>query len=429
MVSLGCAKNLVDSEHMLGLLHADGYEPAGDLEDADIAVINTCGFIQDAVEEAIETTLEMVRLKNRKKIHKVIVAGCFVQRYGYKLSREIPEVDGWLGTGEIHRIVEIIERGRADNGPGPMFIGRPRFLADHTVPRLRSAPFYSAYLKIAEGCSHHCTYCMIPRLTGPYRSRTPESLVEEATSLVRHGAKEINLVAQDISRYGQDLVPRTGIEDLLEPLLKISGIRWLRLIYCHPEGVSERLLDLIEREEVLCPYLDIPFQHIHPEILDKMGRSCPGEHPLALLERIRARKRRISVRTTLMVGFPGETEAQFQALYDFVETARFDHLGVFVFKREKGTRAARWGPSVPVEVSAKRRDAIMALQAGISRTLNRRMIGRVIPVLIEGPCDETDLLLKGRSATMAPEVDSQVLINKGEGVVGEIDAGIDHRGL
>ncbi len=419
LISLGCAKNLVDSEHMLGLVRSRGFGLASGIEEADIAVINTCGFIQDAVEEAIDTILEVARLKRRGKLKKLVVVGCFVQRYGYKLLKEIPEVDGWLGTGEIYRIAELI--GKNNSGVSvPFFIGRPTYLADHSTPRVRTTPLFSAFLRIAEGCSHRCTYCIIPSLRGPFRSRTLKSLVIEAEEMARQGVKEINLVAQDTTMYGKDLEEDVGIEDLMEQLVGIKGIRWIRLLYCHPNAISNRLLSMMESEEVICPYLDLPLQHVNQEILRAMGRVSGEETIWELIERIRAGKRRISIRTTLMVGFPGEKEETFSELIDFVKMARFDHLGVFVFSREKGTAAAGFRPAVEREVAERRLDEIMALQAGISKDINHRMVGHMIPVLIEGPSPETDLLLKGRTATMAPDVDTQVLINKGEGVAGEI---------
>ncbi|MBW1818928.1 MAG: 30S ribosomal protein S12 methylthiotransferase RimO [Deltaproteobacteria bacterium] len=418
LISLGCAKNRVDSEHMLGILAAGGFGIAQSIEEARIAVINTCGFIQAAAEEAVEAILEAVRLKQEGRLKRVIVAGCFVQRYGYKLLREIPEVDGWLGTGDIARIVRVLERP-AEDAP-PMLISRPTYLADHAVPRIQSTPFYSAYLKIAEGCSHGCTYCIIPKLRGPYRSRPLESLVEEAGIMASRGVREINLVAQDTTFYGGDRPGEGGLEDLLEAMVHIRGIRWIRLLYCHPERISDRLLQLIEDHEVICPYLDIPLQHVNRRQLTAMGREPGNEPPMALIERIRSRRRAISVRTTLMLGFPGETASMFRELREFVRQAELDYLGAFVFSPEQGARAARFAGAVPEEAAQKRREEIMALQQEIVERRSRRFVGRTLPVLVEGVCSETDLLLTGRTATMAPEVDGRVLINEGRGIEGEI---------
>jgi len=419
LISLGCAKNLVDSEHMLGILDSKGFGLASSIEDAEFALINTCGFLQTAVEEAIDTILETARMKNEGKLKRLVVAGCFVQRYGYKLVKEIPEVDGWLGTGEIRRVADILSNNDK-TAPVPFFIGRPTFLADHHLPKIQATPFYTAYLRIAEGCSHRCTYCLIPSLRGPFRSRRIESLIKEAEGMAGRGVKEINLIAQDTSQYGNDLYGETRLEDLLEGLIKIRGIRWVRSLYVHPNNVSERLLDLIDSEEAICPYLDLPFQHVNQTLLKSMGREPGRETPGELIERIRNRKRMISIRTTLMVGFPGETDEMFDQLCAFVKMVEFDHLGVFAFSPEKGTAGARLRPAVDRDTAENRLAEIMTLQAAISKKINQRKIGRRLPVLIEGTSPETDLLLSGRTATMAPDVDTKVLINEGEGVVGEI---------
>ena len=419
LISLGCSKNLVDSEHMLGLIKSKGFELASSIEDAGIAVINTCGFIRSAVEETIDTILEVAELKKQGKLKQIVVAGCFVQRYGYKLLREMPEVDGWLGTGEIYRIADIIENLDSD-ADVRFFIDRPTYLADHSVPRVRTTPFYSAYLRIAEGCTHRCSYCIIPGLRGPLRSREIESLITEAEKMADLGVKEINLIAQDITIYGNDLEVDVCLEELLERLANIEGLEWIRLLYCHPKGISDRLLALIESNKAVCPYLDLPLQHVNHEILRAMERDPGKETPGELIERIRSVGRKISLRTTLMVGFPGETEAMFEELYGFVEETRFDHLGVFIFSPEQGSAAARLRATVGPEVARMRLDKIMNLQAEIAKEINQQMVGLTQPVLIEGVSPETDLLLTGRTATMAPDVDGQVLINKGEGVAGEI---------
>lgn len=420
LISLGCAKNLVDSENILGVLQSLGYHPAPELESARIAVINTCGFIQSAVEEAIDTILQVAELKKAGKLEKLIVVGCFVQRYGRKLPAEMPEVDGWLGTGEIQRIAEILLNNKKA-GKAPLLIGRPEFLADHETPRTQTTPFYSAFLKIAEGCAHSCSYCVVPHLRGPLRSRRLSSLLAEAEAMAGRGVKEINLVAQDTTQYGKDLEQEViGLEDLLEALLGIRGLSWIRVLYCHPGGISERLLELMESEEAICPYIDLPLQHIDKQILRAMGRGGGKDDLRALIESIRSRKRHISLRTTFMVGFPGETEAMFRELCDFVRQAEFEHLGAFVFSPESGTRAARLKKTVERQVAQQRLDELMTLQAGIAKEHNRKLVGRTLPVLIEGSSRETDLLLNGRTAAMAPEVDGQVLINEGEALIGEI---------
>ena len=418
LVSLGCSKNLVDSENMLGLLKDRGFHIVSRMEEAQIAVINTCGFIQSAVEETIETILAFIDRKKRGRLEKIFVTGCFVQRYGYKLREEMPEVDGWVGTGEIGRIGDVLEArpGRSS----ALLINRPKHLSDHRTPRVQTTPFYSAFLKIAEGCSHQCSYCTIPALRGPFRSREKDSLIIEAEGMAARGVREINLIAQDTTHYGGDFEDNIGLEDLLIELLEVEGIKWLRILYGHPHRISDRLLKLMEREDKICPYLDIPLQHCNVDILKAMGRTSKRETPMELLERVRSISRPLSLRTTLMVGFPGETDEIFQELYDFVKTVAFDHLGSFVYSPEKGTPAARLKDSIDRKTAEERQEIIMGLQKDIIREKNIGMKGKIVPVLIEGPSPETDLLLRGRTAEMAPDVDSQVLINKGMGTVGEI---------
>jgi len=417
-ISLGCVKNLVDSEYILGLIKEEGYDITDDPLDAEIAIVNTCAFITSAVEEGIGTILDLARLKEKGHLQSLFVVGCLVQRYGRKLLRQIPEVDGCLGTGQIYRTPEAL-KAQGDSSP-VLFLDKPRFLADHRAPRLQTTPFYSAYLKIAEGCSHPCSYCIIPSLRGPFRSRTVDSLFIEAQNMVARGVKEINLVAQDTSWYGHDLDPPRMLEDLLEKLLTISGLKWLRILYAHPYHLTERLFELIDSEEVLCPYLDLPIQHINPDILRAMGRSSDSESIPQLIERIRRRSRKIALRTTVMIGFPGETEDRFRELCNFIREAKFDRLGAFPFSPEKGAPAVRLKNGIPQEVVKRRIDEIMEIQADNSTELNKDLVGKTVPVLVEGFHPETDLLLSGRTAIMAPEVDGQVLINRGTAAVGEI---------
>jgi ribosomal protein S12 methylthiotransferase len=408
VISLGCAKNLVDSEHILGWLKEKKYALVVELDEADIAIINTCGFIQPAVGEAIRTILDVSERKRKGQLQKLYVVGCFVQRYGYKLRQEMPEVDGWAGPGEIHRITELLQERRRK---APLFlINRPTFLPDHRTPRVQSTPPYSAYLKIAEGCSHRCSFCIIPQLRGPFRSRSPESLVEETVQMVERGVKEVNLIAQDTTMYGRDLKGGYRLEDLVERLVQVRGISWIRILYSHPERITDRLLELMEPPSPLCPYLDIPIQHVDPEVLRAMGRAMDEAKVWQLIERIRSRNQKISLRTTVMVGFPGETEAAFNRLLRFVKDAEFDHLGAFVFSPEKGTAAYRLKGPVDKALAARRRDRIMRLQAKISRKKNKGRIGRVYPVLVEGARLGRGFRVAGRTAFMAPEVDGQVHI-------------------
>jgi ribosomal protein S12 methylthiotransferase len=415
VVSLGCAKNLVDSEHMLGMLSSAGFNLCGDIDQAEVAVINTCGFIEPAVQEAIDTILEVAGRKKEGRLKRLIVTGCLFQRYGYKIRREMPEVDAWLGTSELHRIVETIE-----NPEGPsVHISRPCGPPLSDQPRLRTTPFYSAYMKISEGCSNHCTYCTIPAIRGPLRSRSIESLVSEAELMRDEGVKEINLIAQDTTEYGRDLYGGGSLEDLLEALLEVEGIPWIRALYSNPAGVTNRLLDLLEAEDRLCPYLDIPVQHVNSLILSLMGRPYDKAFLEDLISNIRSRRRKISLRTTVMVGFPGETQQLFEELEAFVVRNRFDYLGSFPYSPEKGTASERLTGRVAPGTARKRLKRIMYRQAKISLALNRGLIGSCREVLVEGASDDTDLLLKGRTAAMAPDVDVQVLINKGSARVGE----------
>lgn len=418
LASLGCAKNLVDSENMLGIIASKNYPITTDIGMADIVIINTCGFIQSAVEETIDTILGAVKRKKGGDLERVFVTGCFVQRYGYKLRREMPEVDGWLGTGEIMRVLELVES--SEDNSTPFFIGKSDFLADHDIPRIQMTPFYSAYLKIADGCSHKCSYCKIPAIRGALRSRSIRSLVSEAKSLRDKGVKELNLIAQDTTMYGADINNDVTIEKLLEELLLVDGIEWFRLLYSHPLEISNALLALMAKEDRIAPYLDIPFQHVNSHILRLMGREIREETPMELIQRVRSIKRSLSLRTTMMVGFPGESDEVFAELLNFVRDVKFDHLGTFIYSPEPGTAAARLKDIPDSKTAEQRRRKIMELQAAISLEKNRGMIGKTVPVLIEGVSSETDLLLTGRTSRMAPDVDSQVLINSGNGVVGEI---------
>jgi ribosomal protein S12 methylthiotransferase len=418
VINLGCAKNLVDSEYILGYIKEQGYDIVDDPIDANIAIVNTCAFIRPAVDESIDTILELAHLKDQGHLTYLFVVGCFVQRYGRKLLKEMPEVDGWVGTGQIHRIGEILNEKGADTPF--LFIDKPRFLADHTAPRAQSTPFYSAYLKIAEGCSHHCSYCIIPSLRGSFRSRTINSLCIETKHMIERGVKEINLVAQDTTSYGHDLDPPQRLEDLLKKLLAISGLHWLRILYAHPYHVTEGILDLIDSEKILCPYIDVPIQHVNPDILSAMGRPLQAESISQFVEKIRKRSRKITLRTTVMIGFPGETEEQFKELCTFLQEAEFERLGVFAFSQEKGTHAARLKNSIPKNVVEDRIQKLIKIQADISRKSNKKLVGTTVPVMVEGLSPETDLLLTGRTARMAPDIDGQVLINEGEATVGEI---------
>ena len=415
IISLGCPKNRVDSEYVVGSLFSSNFDITEKIEDADIAIINTCGFIQDAVRESIDVILEMARFKTEGSLKKLVVMGCMVQRYGYKLMREIPEVDIWVGTGQFFRISDILKK--YEKG---FFISRPSHIQEQKLPRFQSTPFYTAYVKISDGCSHRCSYCLIPKLRGSTKSVKPDIILNETRELVRNGVKEINIVAQDITAYGKDLYGNMGLEDLIEMLLGIKEIEWIRLLYLHPSGISDRLLKLMEHEDRICPYMDIPIQHVNDHILSLMGRGYNKGFLLDLINRIKALRRRIFLRTSIMVGFPGETGEIFSELCDFIKDTEWDHLGVFVFSPEEGTSAARLKDQMNMKVAKERRDELLSLQAEISRKKNREMVGKTVPVLVEGFHPETEFLLVGRTPGMAPDIDGQVIINKGHGIIGEI---------
>ncbi len=419
MISLGCAKNLVDAEQVLGGLVESGWRVVDRDDEADLIVVNTCGFIQPAVEEAIETILAAAAAKTERPV-RLIVMGCLVQRYGRKLPRLIPEVDHWLGPGELPRLLELAS-GQAGEGdePGPKIqLGRPTFLRQAIDPRtLTTGPGW-AYLKVAEGCSHGCTFCLIPKLRGPFRSRTVADVTAEADSLVAGGVRELVLVAQDTSRFGLDR--GENLPQLIQALDRIPELTWVRLLYLHPDEVQDGLIQAIADSRRVVPYFDLPIQHASPGILKAMGRQRGPAEISGLIQSIRQRIPEAVVRTTVMVGFPGETEDDFERLLDFIRRERFDHLGCFTYSPEAGTRSARLeGECDPAEAQA-RRDEVMALQAEISGQKLRQWEGRLVEVLVEGAHPESDLLLAGRTWFLAPEVDGQVIIIDGPARAGQM---------
>ncbi len=419
MVSLGCAKNLVDAEVMLGYLPADRFEIVTEEAQADIIIVNTCAFIGDAKEESIETILEVADQKRHGRCRLLVVAGCLPQRYPAELAAELPEVDIFMGPGEVPRIVELIDAWQRRRET-LQAVGRPEYLYDHTTPRVKSSPFYSAYVKIAEGCSNHCSYCIIPQLRGPLRSRSIDSVVAEVRRLTAEGVKEINLIAQDITAFGADRSDGARLETLLRELVKIEELRWLRLLYAYPDGISDELIELMAGEEKICNYLDLPLQHIDDTVLGLMNRRMDQQAVRALIERLRIRVPDITLRTSFIVGFPGETEQQFTELLRFVNEGHFDRVGVFRYSREEGTPAAALPDQVPERVKKARLEKLMKAQQRVSFRRNRALVGRVEPVLVEGYSEETELLLSGRSVRQAPDIDGQVYITAGQADVGSI---------
>ncbi len=417
--SLGCPKNLVDSEVMLGSLHQAGWRLSLG-EEADVVLVNTCGFIRDAKEESIEAILSAARDKEAGKYKYLVVAGCLPQRYKKELPQELPEVDLFLGTNEVGEAAGLLEKLVRGELKKREVIGRPRFLYDHETPRILSSGPASAYIKIAEGCSNRCAYCVIPKIRGRLRSRTIPSVFAEVEKAAAQGVKEVNLIAQDITAFGQDKSDGPNLAALLRALVQAKGIRWLRLLYAHPAHLTADLVSLIREEEKICKYLDLPIQHINDGILKAMNRRTSGQSLREVLAGIRREVPGIALRTSLMVGFPGETQKAFQELFEFVKEFEFDHLGVFTYSPEEGTRAGKMKGRVPAKVQAERYHQIMALQKKISRKKERQQIGSRVEVLIEGAGKKAGVIWEGRTQRQAPEIDGLTFLTKGEGIPGEI---------
>jgi len=416
LISLGCAKNLIDSEIMVKQLVEMGYLMTESLAEAELILVNTCGFLESAVQEAINTILETARYKKESGCAALVVAGCMVQRYGKKLLDQLPEVDLFVGTSHYHQLQTILESNLSGN-PRRLWIGRPLH-RDGKPARLRSTGPHTAYLKIAEGCDNSCSFCIIPHLRGPLRSRKPDDILTEAAELAADGVKEINLIAQDTTAYGKDLGDARALPRLLTLLDRVPGLSWIRLLYAYPDRISDELLDVLSHSTKIVPYLDIPIQHCVPGILEKMGRRA--ENPERVIEKIRTAVPGIALRTSVMVGFPGETRRDFNALVSFMKRIQFDHAGVFAFSPEAGTRAARFDSRPGKRAAQRRRTELLEIQREISGQKLAERVGEIVTVLIEGPHPETDLLLSGRLATQAPEVDGSVIITAGDCEAGEI---------
>ncbi len=416
IVSLGCPKNLVDSEVMAGILMRRGFRLTTDAREAGIIIINTCAFILPAKEEAIEAILTAATYKKTAACHRLIVAGCLPQRHGAELARAIPEVDLFIGTAEVPHIAEHLTGMATPRYDGPRVrTGRPDFLMHAGHPRRLMTPSYTAYLKIAEGCGNSCSYCIIPNLRGPARSRTPEDIVAEARKLVGRGVKELILIAQDTTAYGRDLPDRPSLTGLLRELAALEELVWIRLLYSHPAKITPELIRILNGDPKICPYLDMPIQHIDDEILGAMNRRGNGRKIRSLLKTLRAEGPDIALRTSLIVGFPGETKKKFSELMDFVRTARFDHLGVFPYYREEGTAAAALPARIPAAEKERRRELIMDAQADISGQLLRRRLDTVETVLIEGKSGQADYPFVGRTRRQAPEIDGITFV-RGRGL-------------
>ncbi len=410
-ISLGCDKNLVDSEVMLGLLDKKGYQIVDSEEDADIIVVNTCCFIHDAKEESIQTILEMAEYKKEGKLKALIVTGCLAQRYQQEIIDEIPEVDAVLGTTSYDHIVEAVEEALAGNGH--VVLEDVDALPDVKEKRLVTTGGHYAYMKIAEGCDKHCTYCIIPKLRGNYRSVPMEKLLAEAKDLADQGVKELILVAQETTVYGKDLYGEKSLHKLLRELCKISGIQWIRILYCYPEEIYDELIQTIKEENKVCHYLDLPIQHASDAVLKRMGRRTSKAQLVEIIEKLRKEIPDISLRTTLITGFPGETQEQHEELKDFVDEMEFDRLGVFTYSPEEDTPAATMTEQIPEEVKEDRQAELMELQQEIAFDLAEDMVGREVLVMIEGKVADENAYV-GRTYRDAPNVDGLIFINTDE---------------
>src|SRR5215467_6857194 len=438
-VSLGCPKNLVDSEVMMGLLASGGAEITVKAEDADVIVVNTCSFIDTAKQESVDTILEMAQHKSSGRAKKLIVAGCLVERYRNEIQKNIPEVDAVVGTGELQQILSaagiqpqqtesspfVILNSRAE-GNARQQSGRfskegwdgaiadlPNYLYDENTPRLLATPKYSAYIKIAEGCDHPCSFCIIPQLRGKFRSRRFESVMAEAQHLAAQGVGEITLIGQDTTCYGEDLDLKDGLALLLERLAGIeTGLaKWIRFLYCYPNKITQRLLDTLAAHDSLVKYIDMPLQHASAPVLKRMKRGAGGDIFLKLLERIRRTIPGVGIRTSMIVGFPGETDSDFETLCDFVKEARFDRLGVFSYSDEDTSASFRLDSKVDSRTIYNRKRCLMALQRKISRARNRALVGSEHVVLVEGPSADSEMVWEARLPTQAPEIDGVCYIS------------------
>lgn len=416
LVSLGCSRNRVDSEVMVGTLLRDGWTSVDSPEGADAVVVNTCGFIASAKEESVDTILSMAELKKTNPSMKLVVAGCLTQRYKTQLAKGLPEVDIFVGTDEFSRIGELID---SKSAPGSIFAKRTNYLYNEDMPRVNTLSAHSAYVKVAEGCQHNCAFCIIPAIRGRLRSRPVHSVLKEVMNLVDSGVQEINLIAQDLAAYGRDL-DETNLLQLLRALVKVDGLKWIRLLYVYPENISEEFLEFFATEPKIVKYLDIPVQHGCNSVLQRMNRGVTREEIITTVKKLRSRVPSVAIRTSVMVGFPGETEQEFGELKSLVEELQFEHLGCFSYSQEEGTVAGRMSDQVEESVKLRRQEDIMFVQREISRRKLKRFVGQRIPVLVSGPSEESEFLWQGRMSVQAPEVDGLVYLNDGPVKAGQI---------
>jgi ribosomal protein S12 methylthiotransferase len=414
-ISLGCPKNLVDSEVMMGILAREGYELTPRADDAEILVVNTCSFIEPAQKESVDAILEMAEHKKFGAAKKLIVAGCLVERYRDQILQQIPEVDAVVGTGEVERIIEAVEGDLKILPAQP-----PAFLYHDLTPRIVTTPKHQAYIKIAEGCDHPCTFCIIPQLRGAFRSRRFESVVREAENLAAAGAREITLIGQDTTSYGEDLGLRDGLAQLLERLAQVEDLLWVRFLYAYPNRVTQKMLETLAAHERLAKYIDMPLQHASRNVLARMKRGSHGDAFLKLLERMRATIPGVALRTSFIVGFPGETEADFQELYDFVAAAKLDWMGVFEYSDVDNAASFPLDSKVDAGTINDRRSRLMALQKKISRENLRKLKGRTQTALVEGPSKENPLVWEARLESMAPDIDGKLYLTDIELPTGQV---------
>ncbi len=410
--SLGCSKNLVDSQVMLGYMGLAGYQITQDPKVADAIIVNTCSFIEASKKESIDTILELADFKNPEvgKCKALAVSGCLPQRYTAELEEGLPEVDLFIGTGEYHKISKLITAHEEGKLEKKSFVEVPKFIHTEFDPRVNTSPFYTAWLKVSEGCNRNCTFCIIPTIRGKLRSRSVESLIEEAQKLASTGVKEINLISQDLSDYGSDL-NGDDLYKLLCGLEEIEGIEWIRLFYMYPDDLTDQVMEKMANSPKICSYLDMPIQHFSDSVLKRMNRKITGKEILDKVLKLRTLIPNLVLRTSIIVGFPGETEEDFQALIDGVKTVEFDHIGIFRYSDEDGTPAFKLKPKVDQEIIEARFDRLYEVQEEIAEKKNESYIGKTIDVLIEGFHEETELLIKGRHTGQAPDVDGIVIIN------------------
>jgi ribosomal protein S12 methylthiotransferase len=420
LLTLGCPKNLVDSELMLGVLASAGYQITTDPANAQVLIVNTCAFIEAAKKESIAAILEAAELKSNAPGRRLVVAGCMAQRYSAQLAEELPEVDVFVGTSNFLELPELLRRtetpqfyshraGEGESRPVP-YVGGAHLLPHNDAPRIVTGNFFSSYLKVSEGCSHKCAFCIIPRIRGAHESRPIADVVQEAQRLAEGGVREINLIAQDLTAYGRDLVPRSSLAELLTRLNEIEALSWIRLLYCYPNFITDSLLEAVADLPKVVKYIDMPLQHADDMILRAMRRERSGDALRRLLERIRMRVPQVAIRTSFIVGFPGETEQAFRRLLEFVREQEFERLGVFTYSREEGTSAHDLPGQVTEREKRRRRAQLMETQAGISLRRNRALINKEIQVLVEGQIGGRATRMRGRTPWQAPEIDGMVVL-------------------